>query len=132
MTIINNGDVKNQINISAEDIKTKQQEYAAFVEATRAIYAKDVKDIKINLRADLRGRGFIESQKALEFAMEAHKGVLRKDNKTPYIVHPFTMASDALAHHEATDELIATILLHDVLEDTNIPITALPVNENIR
>ena len=57
---------------------------------------------------------------------------MRKDGKTPYINHPFTMACDALAHPGVTDELVATILLHDVLEDTNYTVEALPVNDYIR
>lgn len=42
------------------------------------------------------------------------------------------MACDAIACKGTTDEIIATILLHDVCEDCNIPLSALPVNEVVK
>ena len=42
------------------------------------------------------------------------------------------MACDAIACKGATDEIIATILLHDVCEDCNIPLSSLPVDEVVR
>lgn len=75
---------------------------------------------------------FEQSRAALTFAIEAHDGQMRKDDVTPYIVHPLSMACDAIACVGATDELIATILLHDVCEDCNIPLAALPGNDVIK
>lgn len=83
------------------------------------------------LRGRLDGPGFEQSQKALAFARRAHEGQLRKSG-VPYIVHPLSMACDAIACKGATDEIIATILLHDVCEDCNIPLSALPVNDVVR
>lgn len=83
------------------------------------------------LRGRLDGPGFEQSRTALVFARNAHKGQTRK-NGTPYMVHPLSMACDAIACKGATDEIVATILLHDVCEDCNIPLTALPVNEIVR
>ena len=68
------------------------------------------------LRGRLDGAGFEQSQKALEIARREHKDDVRKSGK-PYIVHPLSMACDAIACRGATDEIIATILLHDVCED---------------
>ena len=83
------------------------------------------------LRGRLDGPGFEQSRKALVFARKAHSGQIRKGGK-PYIVHPLSMACDAIACKGATDEIIATILLHDVCEDCNIPFSALPVNDVVK
>lgn len=56
-------------------------------------------------------------RKAYEFAKEAHKGQLRKDNKTPYIFHPLRTAKILTTLHVDEDSLIAA-LVHDVPEDT--------------
>lgn len=83
------------------------------------------------LRGRLDGPGFEQSRTALVFARKAHAGQTRKGG-APYIVHPLSMACDAIACKGATDEIIATILLHDVCEDCNIPLSALPVNDIVR
>jgi GTP pyrophosphokinase len=56
---------------------------------------------------------------ALAFARDKHSGQLRKDGE-PYIIHPLTMACNAIALEIRDDYLIAAILLHDVVEDCNI------------
>ena len=96
-----------------------------------SIYVPDEKIMFTYLRGRLDGPGFGQSQAALVFARKAHAGQMRK-NGLPYIVHPLSMACDAIACKGATDEIIATILLHDVCEDCNIPLSALPVNEVVR
>ena len=83
------------------------------------------------LRGRLDGPGFEQSRTALVFARKAHAGQTRKGG-APYIVHPLSMACDAISCKGATDEIIATILLHDVCEDCNIPLSALPVNDIVR
>ena len=83
------------------------------------------------LRGRLDGPGFEQSRAALVFARKAHNGQTRKDG-APYIVHPLSMACDAIACKGATDEIVATILLHDVCEDCNIPLSALPVNDIVK
>ena len=78
------------------------------------------------------------TQKALDFALEAHAGQTRKNSEVPYIVHPLNMACHALAMGIKEDEIIAGILLHDVIEDCHkedgskyVP-EDLPVNEEAR
>ena len=83
------------------------------------------------LRGRLDGPGFEQSRAALVFARKAHNGQTRKDG-APYIVHPLSMACDAIACKGVTDEIIATILLHDVCEDCKIPLSALPVNDKVK
>ncbi|MCK9185882.1 RelA/SpoT family protein [Candidatus Gracilibacteria bacterium] len=57
-------------------------------------------------------------QKAFDFAEDAHFGQMRKDNETPYIVHPVTVVSILTEIHAGQDVLISA-LLHDVPEDTS-------------
>lgn len=95
------------------------------------LYAPDEATMFTYLRGRLDGPGFAQSRIALVFARKAHAGQTRKGG-APYIVHPLSMACDAIACKGATDEIIATILLHDVCEDCNIPLSALPVNDVVR
>ena len=96
------------------------------------IYAPDVETMFTYLRGRLDGPGFEQSRAALVFARKSHNGQTRKGNGQLYIVHPLSMACDAIACKGATDEIIATILLHDVCEDCNVPISALPVNDVVK
>ena len=56
--------------------------------------------------------------KAIEFASEAHDGMVRKKDKTPYILHPLEAA---VIVGSMTDDryVISASVLHDVVEDTN-------------
>ena len=77
------------------------------------------------------GAGMKETLKALAFAREKHAGQLRKDGQ-PYIVHPLTMACNALGMGIKDDEVVATILLHDVCEDCGVSVVELPVNPTVK
>jgi GTP pyrophosphokinase len=59
-------------------------------------------------------------EEALSFSIEAHKEQFRKSGE-PYIVHPILVASivAALTNDES---MVISALLHDVVEDTDIPI----------
>ena len=54
--------------------------------------------------------------KALQLAIKAHDGQLRKGTTTPYISHPIAVASIVLEHGADEDQAIAA-LLHDAIED---------------
>jgi GTP diphosphokinase / guanosine-3',5'-bis(diphosphate) 3'-diphosphatase len=56
-------------------------------------------------------------KKAIKFAAEAHKTQMRKDKKTPYVVHPLS-TMEILADLHAPEEMLLAGLLHDVPEDT--------------
>lgn len=58
-------------------------------------------------------------EEALEFALRAHEGQLRKGSSIPYITHPVSVSA-ILAQHGYGEELIIAGLLHDVLEDTAV------------
>ena len=72
-----------------------------------------------------------QTLKALTFSREKHQGQLRKSGE-PYIVHPLTMACDAMSMGIKDDNIIATILLHDVCEDCGVSLQKLPVNDVVR
>ena len=72
-----------------------------------------------------------QTLKSLAYARSKHAGQLRKSGD-PYIVHPLTMACNALSIGVRDDETIATILLHDVCEDCGVSPKELPVNDKVR
>ncbi len=72
-----------------------------------------------------------ETLKALAFAREKHQGQMRKSGE-PYIIHPLTMACNALSLGIRDDAVIATILLHDVCEDCGVGLQELPVGDQVR
>lgn len=72
-----------------------------------------------------------QTLKALPYAREKHKHQKRKSGEA-YIVHPLTMACNALSLGIKDDNIIATILLHDVCEDCGVSPEELPVNDTVR
>ena len=82
------------------------------------------------IRGYASGRNMKQTLKALSFARDQHEGQLRKSGD-PYIVHPLTMACHALSLGINEDSVIATILLHDVCEDCNVPLSELPVEDGV-
>lgn len=67
------------------------------------------------------------TERALRIAAKAHKDQLRKDGDVPYIVHPVQVAW-MLRDQGFGEEVVAAALVHDVLEDTDVPEATL-VNE---
>lgn len=65
--------------------------------------------------------------RAIEFAAEAHDGMERKKDKTPYILHPLEAAVIVGSMTEDPD-VISAAVLHDVVEDT--PITIEEIEKN--
>lgn len=83
------------------------------------------------LRGYLVGADMKDSIKALSFARKQHSAQTRKDG-TPYIVHPLAMACYAVALGLRDDNIIATILLHDVPEDCGVAVEYLPVSDTVK
>ena len=73
--------------------------------------------MKTYVKTTAKAAGMENTLKALDFAVNAHAGQPRKNSEIPYIVHPLNMACHALALGIREDEIIAGILLHDVVED---------------
>jgi myo-inositol-1(or 4)-monophosphatase len=59
--------------------------------------------------------------KAIKFAADAHDGMERKKDKTPYILHPME-AAVIVGSMTGDRDVICAALLHDVVEDTDITI----------
>ena len=73
---------------------------------------------------------------ALELATQAHAGQLRLSGrhcaeKTPYIVHPLTVAQHGLALGVREENIVVAALLHDVVEDTSVTLAQLPFGSEI-
>jgi myo-inositol-1(or 4)-monophosphatase len=65
--------------------------------------------------------------KAIKFAADAHDGMARKKDKTPYILHPLEAAVIVGSMTEERDVICAAVL-HDVVEDTDITIEEIEEN----
>jgi (p)ppGpp synthase/HD superfamily hydrolase len=61
-----------------------------------------------------------KTQKAFNLAMEAHDGQKRKSGE-PYIIHPILVAA-ITAYISGDETMVASALLHDVVEDTDYTI----------
>lgn len=83
------------------------------------------------LRGYASALGMKDTLKALSFAREKHKDQFRKSGE-PYIVHPLTMACNAVSMGIKEDAVIATILLHDVCEDCGVTLNELPVSDTVK
>lgn len=83
------------------------------------------------IRGFATGAKMPETLKALTYARQKHEGQFRKSGD-PYIVHPLTMACNAISLGIRDDEVLATILLHDVCEDCNVSLAELPVSDNVK
>jgi len=59
-------------------------------------------------------------EQAMRISLEAHKGQKRKGENTPYIIHP-VMVALKLQSHNFPDFVVASALVHDVLEDSDYP-----------
>ena len=57
-------------------------------------------------------------EKAIQFAVKAHEGALRKGTDIPYIVHPLEVVS-ICAQLTKDADVIAAAVLHDEIEDTS-------------
>ncbi len=75
--------------------------------------------------------------RALSYAKKEHAGVLRKpslytEKTPPYIIHPLMMACHAHALGIHDDEVLASIMLHDVCEDCGVKPEELPFSKEIQ
>jgi (p)ppGpp synthase/HD superfamily hydrolase len=59
--------------------------------------------------------------KAIEYATEHHKTMVRKGTKIPYLTHLFNVCK-ILAERNCDDHVLAAALLHDIVEDTEVTI----------
>ena len=97
---------------------------------TESLY-KYVENFAIN-------NNFKESIVALPFMKEKHQGQYRnktwfaRENNVEYINHPLSMAKHSIAHAIYDDNILASILLHDVCEDCDVHCSDLPCNDIVK
>ena len=85
------------------------------------------------VRTRAEALGLVQTLNALPFMKEKHAGQMRKGREgIPYIVHPLTMACQALMMGIEDDRVIAAVLLHDVVEDTGTAPEELPVKKEVQ
>ena len=74
-----------------------------------------------------------QTEIALPLMKKLHDGQTRKGTEhIPYIYHPLLMACHACALGLREDDLLASILLHDVCEDCGVTPDDLPVNDTVK
>lgn len=63
-------------------------------------------------------------EKAIAFAVEKHKGVVRKGDGRPYILHPMSVLTTLLSIKKSKNALLLAVaaILHDVVEDCEVSI----------
>ena len=95
-----------------------------------ALYS--LENMKKKVRFTAQAKNMPQTLKALKQMEQYHEGQTRNGkDKIPYIHHPLMMACHALAMNLDDDDLIATILLHDVVEDCGAKVDDLDVSDHI-
>ncbi len=89
----------------------------------------DWEHMKAFVKRAARQNGLKETIKAVDFAINAHEGQIRKKSDIPYIYHPLNMACHTLAMGIREDDVLSAILLHDVIEDCGYTKEDLPFKE---
>ena len=79
--------------------------------------------------------GMPQTLAVLDLLRKAHGAQERESRygfSTSYMVHPLTMACHALAMGLRDDDIIASCLAHDMVEDSGIRLSELPVGDRVR
>lgn len=89
------------------------------------------------LRSTASSEKLNETYRALQYIRERHAGQFRKQGmfskeKVLYINHPLLMACHAHALGIRDDALLASILLHDIVEDTGVTAEELPFSDEVK
>ena len=87
------------------------------------------------VKTKARENGLRQSLAVMDLLRKAHgdqKRWSRYGFETSYMVHPLTLACHAFAMGLKNDDVIAACLAHDMVEDSGITLSALPVGERVR
>ena len=85
---------------------------------------QDFQKIKSAIRYWQLGRGYTVALRAMDFAEKHHTG-LRKDGVTPEFQHQVSQVNFArtlIEYMQYPEETLATIWLHDIVEDCGVPV----------
>lgn len=92
-----------------------------------------VDHMKARVKKFAEERNLVQTLKAIELMQKYHEGQKRKGKDgVPYIIHPLMMSCHAFALGIGDDEVIATCLLHDVVEDCDVIAEELPVSLEVK
>ena len=81
--------------------------------------------------------GLEETDRAIDYVQEKFEGQTRltsafTEESVPKVIHPYIMTCQAHALGIKDDEVLATALLHDVVEDTDVTLEDLPFSEGVK
>lgn len=115
-------DLAKVLGVSLEELAEERPEYG--LEPGSPFFGPDRMYTFVKTKAvDAK---FIQTLAALPFMREKHGDTVRDGSDVPYRVHPLTLVCHALAMNIADDDVLATALLHDVIEDTGTKPEELP------
>lgn len=83
------------------------------------------------LKGYAMGKSMPNTLNALNYARKLHKGQTRKSGEE-YIIHPLTLACHAISIGIDDDFIVASLILHDVVEDCGVSKNDLPVCDEVR
>ena len=84
------------------------------------------------VKAKAQAAGLKQTLAALPLMRDKHGDAKRDGSDVPYRVHPLTLACHALAMNIVDDDVLASVLLHDVVEDTDTKLEELPVGDRVK
>ena len=105
------------------ELMTKEEKIAYYTEKSNKMFTY--------LRGVCADNKHPNLQSALGYARERHKEQRRKSGE-PYIIHPLSLACDAVGMYLTDDVLLAMLLLHDIPEDTGTNVMELPVDDKTK
>lgn len=110
---------------SRHDLKlmTKEEKIAYYTEKSHKMFTF--------LRGVCSDNRHPNLQSALGYARNMHRGQTRKYGE-PYIIHPLSLACDAVGMNLNNDVLLAMLLLHDIPEDVGVNVMDLPVDDDTK
>ena len=97
----------------------------------------DEQNMFTRIRAYAESEHLEQTYRALDYMRNCHKDQYRKrkkfaSKKIPYINHPLLMACQAHALGIRDDVILCSVLLHDVVEDTDVNVTELPFSDEVK
>lgn len=88
------------------------------------------------LKSTAAAKKYKQTLAVLNNLRQWHAGQTRQNNMgpetVPYVIHPLTLACQALAMQIDTDDVLAALLLHDVVEDCGVQLDELPVGDTVK
>ena len=115
-----------------DDIKAHREKEQAHWTQKCKVFDEAV--MKETIKRNAKEQNLPQTMKAVEFARILHGTQKRSTDveEVAYINHPYTLACHALAMKIYDDDLIASLLLHDVAEDCIADVPDLPAGDKVK